>query len=246
MTRYEWFRWFTFPIMPTHLHVVRRDLKRLIRQYKSRVKRPSILDVGGRKSPYTIGLPADITLLDVPQEEGTRAALNLGFTDSILTTIRTKRSNITDLVIEDMTRSTLPDASYDAVVCVEVIEHVEKDVEFVAHISKVIKPGGWAYFTTPNGDYIKNEGPHKNPDHVRHYTRDSLKALLELYFGTVEVHYAVATGRYRVWGLKRFAIRKPIHILKTILGNLINRIQSVDVSDRPVKTAHLVAIAFKQ
>ncbi|HNQ27626.1 MAG TPA: methyltransferase domain-containing protein, partial [Aquaticitalea sp.] len=199
MTFYEWLQWFTFPVRTVHLQTVRKDIKVLVS--KSR-KKQSILDVGGRKSPYTIGMKADITLLDVPQEEGTRKDLNLGFTDNILKNIQKKRSNISNLIIEDMTKSTLRDNSYDAVLCVEVIEHVEDDDVFVKNISKVIKPGSWAYFTTPNGDYIKNEGPGKNPDHVRHYTKEELHALLQRHFDKVEVHYAVKTGKYRDMGLK--------------------------------------------
>ena len=72
MTKYEFFRWVTFPIMTTHLVTVRNDIKKLLKRNNYKSKRLSILDVGGRNSPYTINLPADITLLDVPQEEGTR------------------------------------------------------------------------------------------------------------------------------------------------------------------------------
>src|SRR5690606_20970990 len=134
------------------LVTVRNDIKLLIKSSKASLKEVSILDVGGRKSPYTINLPAKITLLDVPQESGTKEALNLGFTEDILTKIQKKRSNIHDLIVQDMTQTTLPDASYDAVVCVEVIEHVAADEAFVKNIAKVIQAGGWAYFTTPNGD----------------------------------------------------------------------------------------------
>lgn len=245
MTRYEWFRWLTFPIMPTHLNVVRCDLKGLIKHYHKIAKKPEVLDVGGRKSPYTIGLPANITLLDVPQESDVQEQLHLGFTDDILMTIKQKRSNIKDLVIQDMTESTLPNESYDAVVCIEVIEHVEDDYSFVSNIAKVIKPNGWAYFTTPNGDFIKNEGPDKNPDHVRHYTKKGLQDLLENYFDEVDVHYAVATGRFRVWGLQSFKIVKPLRFLIAVFGNLVNRIQSIGVSNRSYKTAHLIAKCYK-
>lgn len=245
MTKYEFMRWATFPIMPTHLLTVRNDIKRLLKSDKKATKNLSILDVGGRKSPYTINLPADVTLLDVPQESGTREELNLGFTDHILSSIQEKRSNISDIVIQDMTKSKLEDDSYDAVVCIEVIEHVEEDDVFVKNIAKVIKKGGWAYFTTPNGDYIKNEGPGKNPDHVRHYTKNQLQAVLEKYFDHVEVRYAVKTGKYRVWGLKSFKKSNPLVLFRSIAGNIINRFQSKGVENKPIKTAHLVAIGYK-
>jgi 2-polyprenyl-3-methyl-5-hydroxy-6-metoxy-1,4-benzoquinol methylase len=230
--------------MPTHLVTVRKDIKRLLRANKKQ-KRTTILDVGGRKSPYTINLSADIVLLDVPQESGDKAMLNLGFTKSLLSNIQKKRSNITDVIIEDMTQSTLPESSYEAVVCIEVIEHVPEDDLFMKNLAKVIEKGGWAYFTTPNGDYIKNEGPNKNPDHVRHYTKQGLQNLLEKYFEKVDVHYAVKAGKYRVWGLKGFNLRQPLLILRTLIGNFVNRFQSIGVESTPLKTAHLVAIVYK-
>jgi SAM-dependent methyltransferase len=232
--------------MPTHLVTVRSNIKQLLKEYKREGHAPlSVLDVGGRKSPYTIQVPAHVTLLDVPQEEGAREALNLGFTGTILTTIQKKRSNIKDVVIEDMTASTLPDESYDAAVCVEVIEHVLADDVFVKNIAKVIKKGGWAYFTTPNGDYIKNEGPNKNPDHVKHYTRVELQTLLEKYFDTVDVHYAVKTGKYRVRGLRSYSWRRPWRTFNSIFSNIINRFQSQGVDNTPKETAHLIAIGYK-
>jgi 2-polyprenyl-3-methyl-5-hydroxy-6-metoxy-1,4-benzoquinol methylase len=245
MTQYEFMRWLTFPIMTTHLITVRNDIKHLLKLMKKDKPNVSVLDVGGRKSPYTINLAADVTLLDVPQESGAREALNLGFTSEILKTIQKKRSNIKDVIIEDMTKSTLPDASFNAVVCIEVIEHVLEDDIFVKNISKVIDENGWAYFTTPNGDFIKNEGPNKNPDHVRHYTKAQLQKLLEKYFTKVDVHYAVKTGKYRVWGLKSLKQSNILSIFKSILGNFINRLQSKGVANTSEKTAHLVAIAYK-
>ena len=231
--------------MTVHLQTVRRDLKKLLKSSRISGEPRTILDVGGRKSPYTIGLPVNVILLDVPQEEGSKKELNLGFTDAILKTIKQKRSNISDLVIQDMTKSTLIDESYDAVTCIEVIEHVSEDESFVANISKVIKTGGWAYFTTPNGDFIKNEGPGKNPDHIRHYTKDELQRLLKRHFDKVEVHYAVKTGKYRVMSLKGFDIKNPLSILKTIYGNFVNQLQSRNLEKKAFKTAHLVAIGYK-
>ena len=244
MTKYEFMRWVTYPTMPVLLIKSRRDILKLIKKNKQS-KDYNILDVGGRKSPYTVNVKADISLLDVPQENETQEKLNLGFTNDFLASVQKSRSNIKDIIIQDMTKSTLTDESFDAVVCVEVIEHIDEDEVFVKNIAKVIKKGGWAYFTTPNGDYIKNEPPNYNPDHKRHYKRDQLKKLLETYFTEVEVTYAIRTGKYRVWGLKSFSIKKPIRLLRSIIGNIINRYQSRHVSQRSSGTAHLVAIAYK-
>ena len=245
MTPYEFMRWLTMPIMPVIMSASRKDICKLVKMSSKEKNRISILDVGGRKSPYTTGVNADITLLDIPQESETQENLNLGFTSEIMQFVKEKRSNIKDIVIQDMTKSTLEDASYDAVVSVEVIEHVEEDDLFVKNISKVIKNGGWAYFTTPNGDYIKNEPPHNNPDHKRHYTKLQLQNLLETYFDRVEVRYAVSTGKFRVWGLKNFSVKRPLDLMKSIIGNLVNSQQSKNVANRSQRTAHLIAVAYK-
>ena len=144
-----------------------------------------------------------------------------------------------------MTKSTLPSNSYDAVVCIEVIEHVLEDSPFVTNISEVIRPGGWAYFTTPNGDYIKNEGPDRNLDHVRHYTKSELQKLLEQHFDKVDVHYAVKTGYYRLMGLKGFKKNNPLGALKSMYGNVVNRIESKGLETISENTAHLIAVAYK-
>ena len=93
MTIYEFMRWATFPLMPVHLNVVRQDLKRLLKKTTGSKNRLQILDVGGRKSPYSINLKADVTLLDVPQESDTQEQLHLGFTSDISTFVEDKRSS---------------------------------------------------------------------------------------------------------------------------------------------------------
>ena len=94
MTIYEFMRWLTFPVMPVLLQKSRRDIVKLLQAYNKKNKGNSILDVGGRKSPYTINIDAEITVLDVPQENETQEQLNLGFTSDLLDFFKNKRSNI--------------------------------------------------------------------------------------------------------------------------------------------------------
>jgi 2-polyprenyl-3-methyl-5-hydroxy-6-metoxy-1,4-benzoquinol methylase len=44
----------------------------------------------------------------------------------------------------------LSEGSADAVVAVEVIEHLENPREFARQIVRLVKPGGWVIITTPN------------------------------------------------------------------------------------------------
>ncbi|MGB5573701.1 MAG: class I SAM-dependent methyltransferase, partial [Thermoanaerobaculia bacterium] len=145
MTAFEWLRARADRFLPVPHGQVRRDLADLVRG--SQRERPRILDAGGRRSPYTMGLPAAITILELP---GYGVDQDLGVTEATLAHLKRRRSNIDDMVLESMIDCSLPSESFDGVVCVEVIEHVREDDRFVEQVARVLKPGGWAYFTTPN------------------------------------------------------------------------------------------------
>lgn len=232
---YEIVRLLAEPALP-HIYLkTRRDLKVLTRAGTT------ILDVGGRRSPYTVGLPARITIFDRPRETKMQRNLGLGIDDTVVATVERRRSNVEGIVFGDMTRCSLATASFDGIVSVEVIEHVPEDDAFVSHIARVLKPGGWAYFTTPNGDHIANT----NPDHVRHYRQSELAALLSRHFARVEVVPGVATTPSWKRGLQSFNLRKPITLMQTIAANLRNHRESRGIEQRGEPTAHLFATVWK-
>jgi SAM-dependent methyltransferase len=209
----------------------------------SRGSRPSLLDVGGRKSHYTIGVPAGTTISDLPRETRLQEQLNLGIDRRIIAQTGRRRTNVRAILLDDMTRSSLPDACFDCVVAVEVLEHVERDDRFVAQVRRVLKPGGVFLMTTPNGDFVKNT----NPDHIRHYTRDQLVALLSTEFTSVDVIYAIRGGYFRKLGLRSWSARHPLRTALSMAGNLVNAVQSSSKKlDRQSQgTRHLIALARK-
>jgi SAM-dependent methyltransferase len=50
----------------------------------------------------------------------------------------------------DSGRVPLPDASVDAVVSAETIEHVENPRALMRELVRLVRPGGWVFVTTPN------------------------------------------------------------------------------------------------
>lgn len=244
LTKYEWLHLISEPFLPVLVSKTRRDIRQLLEQTVAQVP-CQVLDVGGRKSPYTVGLPADVTLLDIPRESEMQTKLNLGLTHGLLQQLRKRRSNITAVTLQDMTQCTLPTASYDGVICVEVIEHVPHDKALVTQIARVLKPGGWLYMTTPNGDYIRNEPPNHNPDHIRHYKRAELDDLLNQHFDNVSVKWGIKTGKYRFRGLRPVSWRRPLKSVEVMINNVISHIESRDLDEQPKRTAHLFAVAYK-
>lgn len=230
------------PFLPVIYGKVRRDVGRLLAE--SGVERPQVLDVGGRKSPYTAGFRADVTVLDIPRESEIQQELDLGLTDAMLRDLR-RRSNIVGVILQDMTRCTLPTGSYDGVLCIEVLEHIVEDEAFIEQTARILKPGGWLYLTTPNGDYIKNVPPDYNPDHVRHYRREELQALLSRRFEAVEVTWGGKVGAHRKRGLRSFTPRRPLMTAQAMASNVLNRWESRGLENTPQRSAHLFAIARK-
>jgi 2-polyprenyl-3-methyl-5-hydroxy-6-metoxy-1,4-benzoquinol methylase len=219
-------------------------MRRRLLQHARRRPFADVLDVGGRKSHYTIGVPAHITISDLERTTEQQSQLDLGVTSAMINQTRMRRSNVHRFVVDDMTQSALPDNSFDCVVAVEVLEHVEADMKFVHEVHRVLKPGGVFLMSTPNGDWVKVT----NPDHKRHYKREQLQALLASVFDDVQVEYAIRSGTCRTLGLRPWSKAHPIRTIVSMLANVGNRIQSAPsrLKTQPTHTKHLIATAHKQ
>jgi len=228
------------PMLPALYTEVRKELWKTL---NGNGKVPSVLDVGGRKSHYTIGLPANIHITDLARQSDLQKALNLGTNNDIARQIERRRSNVRWVLFDDMTQSSIRDNMFDCIVSVEVLEHVEKDADFVREVHRVLKPGGVFIMTTPNGDFVTKTAP----DHKRHYKRKQLSDLLSSTFDEVAVRYAIKGGRWRTWGLRSWSVRRPVKTLLSMIGNVVNSIESGDkkLDEQSQGTYNLVAVARK-
>lgn len=87
------------------------------------------------------------------------------------------------LVEGDIHQLPFEDSSFDAVVCFEVIEHVEDAGGAIAELARVLAPGGVLLVSSPNRDvYVPG-----NPHHVHEFTPDELEATLREHFPEVRL-----------------------------------------------------------
>lgn len=75
-----------------------------------------------------------------------------------------------------------PAGSFDCVITFQVIEHIRHDVDMIAEIHRVLRPGGRLIITTPNRPMSLT----RNPWHVREYTAAEFRNLLSSSFDEVE------------------------------------------------------------
>jgi predicted SAM-dependent methyltransferase len=49
----------------------------------------------------------------------------------------------------DITEIPFHSESYDAIICIHVLEHIEKDRRAIKELFRVLRPGGWALISVP-------------------------------------------------------------------------------------------------
>jgi SAM-dependent methyltransferase len=98
-----------------------------------------------------------------------------------------------------------PDAAFDAVVSLQVIEHLHSPQEFLAECARVLTPDGVMILSTPNRLTFSPDGL-RNPFHTFEFAPDELRATIAQQFGSIEMAGAFHGPRLR---LLEMMIRTP-------------------------------------
>ncbi len=84
--------------------------------------------------------------------------------------------------------------TFDAIISLQVIEHINDDIEFIAEAYRVLKPGGFLILTTPNAPMSLT----RNPWHIREYTIEEFTELLSTKFDPKKIERLGIEGNSRV------------------------------------------------
>jgi len=134
-----------------------------------------ILEVGALDSPFTNYFPNKTIAVDIPPKG------RFGFSQKALKEFKS-RKNLTPVMASG---EALPFKKevFNKIICTEVIEHIYNDQTAISEMSRVLKPNGKAFLTTPNQDELPVE--QGISEHFRHYTQKSLHNLCSNSFKKV-------------------------------------------------------------
>jgi SAM-dependent methyltransferase len=115
----------------------------------------------------------------------------------------------------DLRRTALRDASFDAALCVHVLEHIDDDAAAIAELHRILRPGGWALVSVPTDmDTVTIEDPSitdpgerkrlfGETGHVRLYGHDIVKRLEAAGFDVqVDLAADLASATVARYGLR--------------------------------------------
>lgn len=109
---------------------------------------------------------------------------------------------------EDVCRLSYADASFDVITHTEVLEHVPDDATAFAQLRRVLRPGGWMFFTVPLRDGATLERARLRDGIVEHLeppvyhgdpVRGGAPVLAFRDYGTDIVERLLASGFGRAW-----------------------------------------------
>lgn len=138
--------------------------------------------------------PSGATLLDIGGGAGEFCAIarELGYKTTLIDgnfrSVENERQRGFDAQQADLTRglTDVPDACFDGVVSLEVIEHIVTAELLLSEMARVLKPGGFVLLSTPNFGFLKDRLKYLRGDnakeegyHFRFYTRDKLARMVE-------------------------------------------------------------------
>jgi ubiquinone/menaquinone biosynthesis C-methylase UbiE len=126
-----------------------------------------------------------------------------------------KHSNLTFCVM-DCIQMGLRNNTFDVVVSLELIEHLTQPEQFLIEVSRVLKPDGLLFISTPNRRVSSTPGGRVSwPFHKHEFSADELRELLDTYFQEVQIwgSYVPAYENHPI----RKITKSPLSVIKHIL-----------------------------
>lgn len=174
-----------------------------------------LLDIGCGTGYTLTRLPATTTAVGI---DSSRHALRLA----------QRRAPKATLVQGDAYRLPFAENAFDAILALDVLEHLDDDIQAASEVARVLRPGGAAIFTVPAFAWLWNEHD-EALSHRRRYRLAELETVLSAagftiqistYYNTLLFPLVVAN---RLWS-RRLPRRRPPRSALTIPPEPVNRL----------------------
>lgn len=147
-----------------------------------------------------------------------------------------KRKNLK--FVSSDTDYNLEDNSFDLVISLHVIEHIQNDEAFLRDCCRIINPGGFFFLATPNRTMrLKPRGKPWNVFHIREYECKELEQLLLKVFSQVQIYGLSA--RSDVLAIERARIKQCQTLAAWDVFNLRTKINPA-ILKWPIKFWHKI------
>lgn len=110
----------------------------------------------------------------------------------------------------DITAIPVPDASFDVILCTEVLEHVPEPAKAIREIARILKPGGRLFMTAPLGSWLHQEPYHFYGGYSPYWYRRFFPEA-GLRVDTIESNL----GFFSMYGQETIRYREYVHPLRT-------------------------------
>ncbi len=131
------------------------------------------------------------------RRSGARQVLALDYDAAVVSHVRRRYPDVIALRA-NVVRLPCRSATVDAVVALQVIEHLWEQPRFVRECARVLHPGGVLLLTTPNRVTFAPADAIRNPFHTREMSADELSELVSPYF-RVSMRGLHHSARLRQW-----------------------------------------------
>jgi len=93
--------------------------------------------------------------------------------------IEIQKSKGLEVIWADARKLPFEDESFDVVICLDVLEHIEEDFIVISEISRILKSGGRFLISVPEDPKLWSSHD-ESVNHIRRYTRNSLLDLVNI------------------------------------------------------------------
>lgn len=121
-----------------------------------------ILDIGCSTGNFLAVAPEKIEGIDI-DEESLKIALERG--------LKVKKIDVESEI------GIIGSESFEAIYAKHILEHLNKPLDFLREVKRILKSGGLAIISTPNCPYMLNRNFWDDYTHRRPFTRQSLKMI---------------------------------------------------------------------